>query len=142
MINCPLCTLVEKKILVKSRLYSIVLLEDKNYPGYLQLITNSHVKEMSDLVLEDAMLIYSTLFKLEKVLRKIFTPDKINIASFGNIVPHLHWHIIPRFLPDLHFPNSIWGEIQNPNYIPPQELINLEKNLISYFKNVFKEEKV
>ena len=46
----------------------------------------------------------------EKVLRDLLNPDKINIASLGNMTPHLHWHIIPRYRNDSHFPNSIWGE--------------------------------
>ena len=41
-------------------------------------------------------------------------PHKINLASFGNLTPHLHWHVIPRFEDDPHFPNSIWGERQRP----------------------------
>jgi diadenosine tetraphosphate (Ap4A) HIT family hydrolase len=47
---------------------------------------------------------------VEKTLRTLLNPIKVNIASFGNVVPHLHWHIIPRFEGDPHYPNPIWGE--------------------------------
>jgi diadenosine tetraphosphate (Ap4A) HIT family hydrolase len=40
----------------------------------------------------------------------VLHPDKINLASFGNVVPHLHWHVIPRFEDDAHFPAPIWGK--------------------------------
>ncbi len=50
------------------------------------------------------------IVQTEKVLRDLLNPDKINIASLGNMTPHLHWHIIPRYRNDSHFPNSIWGE--------------------------------
>ena len=50
------------------------------------------------------------VFATEAALRQLMTPDKINLASFGNMVPHLHWHIVPRFAGDRHFPNPIWGE--------------------------------
>jgi len=50
------------------------------------------------------------VFKVEEVLRKIFNPEKINLASLGNKTPHIHWHVIPRFKEDPHFPNSHWGE--------------------------------
>jgi len=50
------------------------------------------------------------VFAAEAALRRVTQPDKINLASFGNMVPHLHWHVIPRYAGDRHFPNSIWGE--------------------------------
>jgi len=42
-------------------------------------------------------------------LRNVLKPHKINLAEFGNMTPHLHWHVIARNLDDAHFPNSIWG---------------------------------
>jgi diadenosine tetraphosphate (Ap4A) HIT family hydrolase len=50
-----------------------------------------------------------TVFAVEMALREIFNPDKINLASLGNKTPHIHWHVIPRFENDKHFPNSHWG---------------------------------
>jgi len=51
-----------------------------------------------------------TVFAVELAIRETFNPDKINLASLGNKTPHLHWHVIPRFEHDRHFPNSHWGE--------------------------------
>jgi diadenosine tetraphosphate (Ap4A) HIT family hydrolase len=50
------------------------------------------------------------VFKVEEILKVIFKPEKINLASLGNKTPHIHWHVIPRFKEDPHFPNSYWGE--------------------------------
>jgi diadenosine tetraphosphate (Ap4A) HIT family hydrolase len=49
---------------------------------------------------------------VEVALRECFRPEKINLASFGNVVPHLHWHLIPRYLDDRHFPQPVWGQAQ------------------------------
>jgi len=49
------------------------------------------------------------VFAVESAVREVFTPDKVNLAAFGNMAPHLHWHIIPRFMQDAHFPNPVWG---------------------------------
>jgi len=35
-------------------------------------------------------------------------PHKVNLASLGNVVPHVHWHVIPRFLDDRHYPDPVW----------------------------------
>jgi diadenosine tetraphosphate (Ap4A) HIT family hydrolase len=47
---------------------------------------------------------------VEEILKVIFKPEKINLASLGNKTPHIHWHVVPRFKEDAHFPNSHWGE--------------------------------
>ena len=51
------------------------------------------------------------VFAVESAIREVIHPDKINLASLGNKTPHLHWHIIPRFENDKHFPNSHWGDV-------------------------------
>jgi diadenosine tetraphosphate (Ap4A) HIT family hydrolase len=52
------------------------------------------------------------VFAVESVVRRLFAPDKINLASFGNMVPHVHWHIIPRWQDDRHFPEPVWGSVR------------------------------
>jgi diadenosine tetraphosphate (Ap4A) HIT family hydrolase len=50
-------------------------------------------------------------------------PDKINLASLGNVVPHLHWHVIPRFVDDPHFPNPVWGvKVRETPRVAPLDL--------------------
>jgi len=51
----------------------------------------------------------ATVLAVERVLREQLKPDKINLASLGNVVPHLHWHVIPRWTDDSHFPDPIWA---------------------------------
>ncbi len=49
---------------------------------------------------------------IEQALRATLAPTKINLASFGNMVAHLHWHVIARFDWDSHFPQPVWGTVQ------------------------------
>ena len=49
---------------------------------------------------------------IEQVLLERLLPAKINLASLGNMVPHLHWHVVARFDWDSHFPQPIWGPRQ------------------------------
>ena len=51
----------------------------------------------------------TVVWAVEAVLRQALEPAKINLASLGNQVPHLHWHIIPRFSDDAHFPDAVWA---------------------------------
>ena len=64
---------------------------------------------MSDLASADRRHLMALVFATESALRVLYRPHKINLASFGNLVPHLHWHVIPRYPDDPHFPASIWA---------------------------------
>jgi diadenosine tetraphosphate (Ap4A) HIT family hydrolase len=87
-----------------------VLLNDANYPAYCRVELIAHIKEMTDLAPHDRARMMKVVFSVETAMREIIQPDKINLASLGNKTPHLHWHVIPRFADDKHFPNSHWGE--------------------------------
>ena len=97
----------------------VVLLHDANYPAYCRVELLAHVKEMTDLAPNERARMMKTVFAVETAIREVIRPDKINLASLGNKTPHLHWHIIPRFADDKHFPNSHWAAstnnaLQNP----------------------------
>lgn len=64
---------------------------------------------MTDLVASDQQYLMQVVMAVEAALRALLQPEKINLASLGNQVPHLHWHIIPRFADDPHFPDPIWS---------------------------------
>lgn len=89
-----------------------MLVDDEHYPGFCRIIWQEHVKEVTDLPELDRMLLMDVLWQVELVVREVMRPDKINLASFGNLVPHLHWHVIPRYADDTHFPQPIWGQAQ------------------------------
>lgn len=135
MENCYFCQNSGGEVLFANSLLRIVLVSDKDYPGYLRIIANQHLKELTDLNDSDNLQLYQAVLKCEKIIRKIFKADKVNLASFGNITPHVHWHIIPRFYNDKHFPNPIWGEITNPDYQLSNHRQQLNLSLIEEFKS-------
>jgi diadenosine tetraphosphate (Ap4A) HIT family hydrolase len=138
-IECVLCCdFADEIVLVKQPLYRIIWVrDDPGYVGYLRLILNQHVKEMTDLDDDTANLLLRVMLRLERYIRHYLSPDKINLASLGNQVPHLHWHIIPRYFGDKHYPNPIWGAVTHPNYTPRLELLSLENELIEVIKLEF-----
>src|SRR5215467_7555048 len=92
----------------------VVLVDEPGYPGFCRVIWQAHVKEMTDLAEADRSHVMRVVLDVEKALRKLLRPDKVNLASLGNAVPHLHWHVIPRYRDDSHFPNPIWGMTVRP----------------------------
>jgi diadenosine tetraphosphate (Ap4A) HIT family hydrolase len=77
---------------------------------------------MTDLPGADQQALMRVVFAAEAALREVMAPAKVNLASLGNVVPHLHWHVIPRFTDDPHFPNPVWGaKLRNaPHAVPPR----------------------
>jgi diadenosine tetraphosphate (Ap4A) HIT family hydrolase len=110
--TCELCDHPGGELLWQNDLGRVVLVDDPQYPGFCRVILNRHVEEMTDLSASERLQIMTMVFAVESTIRLVVQPDKINLASLGNVVPHLHWHIIPRFENDRHFPNSIWGEVK------------------------------
>lgn len=108
--TCRLCQLDRRKVIWRSRHCRVIIVDDADYPGYCRLIWNSHVKELTDLTTAQRAHCMRVVFAIEQAVRQVFNPDKVNLASFGNMVPHLHWHIIPRFSGDAHFPDPVWAK--------------------------------
>jgi diadenosine tetraphosphate (Ap4A) HIT family hydrolase len=67
---------------------------------------------MSDLAAADQQRLMQTVFAVERAQRAVLAPAKVNLASLGNVTPHVHWHVIPRFADDSHFPQPVWGPRQ------------------------------
>ena len=107
--ECVFCHSVGGELLWQNDLCRIVLVDDPNYVGFCRVILNKHVKEMTDLSETERLNIMQITFAVEQVLRDVLQPTKINLASLGNKTPHIHWHVIPRFENDVHFPETIWS---------------------------------
>ena len=107
---CELCAQTGGRLLWRDAACRVVLVADPAYPGYCRVIWNAHVREMTNLAAAERRHCMHVVFAVEQVLRAALDPHKINLASLGNLTPHLHWHVIPRYENDPHFPNSIWGE--------------------------------
>ena len=108
MTGCELCNLAVAPVYRNDKL-SVILVDDPAYPGFCRVIWNEHVKEMSDLAPADRMQLNDAVWHVELALRDVMAPGKVNVASLGNMTPHLHWHVIPRFADDAHFPNAVWA---------------------------------
>jgi len=107
--GCELCALDVPKV-VENDKFAVILVDDANYPGFARVIWKDHVREMSDLADEDRLLVNDAVWKLEQAVREVMQPLKVNVASLGNVVPHLHWHVIPRHADDAHFPAPVWAQ--------------------------------
>ena len=85
---------------------------EKSEVPWFKIFTQTPYKEMSEVPAEIKFEIYDILDIIEKEMIAYYNPKKINIASFGNHMPHVHWHIMARFEKDSYFPEPMWGTKQ------------------------------
>ena len=113
MANCVLCKddlrPEEGELIWRGDDCRVILVNDPDLPGFCRVIWNRHIAEMSDLTYGEREHVMSLVFVVEEAVRHIMHPDKVNLAALGNMVPHIHWHIIPRYQDDAFFPGSAWS---------------------------------
>ena len=133
--TCPLCRTQNENILWQDATLRVILAGDPDYPGFCRVILNRHVKEMTDLPAAERLHLMRTVFAVETALRELLHPEKVNLASLGNQVPHLHWHVIPRFADDKHFPDPVWAAALRAGHAHPVDAARLRQAVTRYLAN-------
>ncbi|TMP02635.1 HIT family protein [Pseudoalteromonas sp. S3178] len=109
-------------------LCKVLLLNDSQYPWFVLVPRQANLKEIIDLSEDDQIVYLKESAKLSKLLMDVFSPDKLNVAALGNVVPQLHIHHIARFTTDAAWPAPIWGKHPAVPYTEPQ-IAELKKAL-------------
>lgn len=91
------------------KLCQVRIIDNSNYPWFILIPMKNNITEITDLNDSDYELFNYEVRKIAKFLQKEFAPDKLNIATIGNIVSQLHMHVIARFKDDKLFPKPVWG---------------------------------
>lgn len=113
--DCAYCRDVGGILLWQNVNCRVVLVSPSPFLGWCRVIWNDHRREMTDLTADARSEAMSVTFAVEAALRSLLKPDKINLASLGTGLPHLHWHVIPRFFDDSHYPEPIWASAVRPS---------------------------
>jgi len=109
---CPLCDTDGGLLVFRNQTLRIIQASEAGFPAFYRVVWNQHVTEFSGLAVDEREICMAAVMVVEQVLRSELQPDKINLAALGNLVPHLHWHVIARFGWDSHFPASVWSGAQ------------------------------
>ena len=110
--GCPLCDADGGLLVVRLPVCRVIRADDPGFPALYRVVLNDHVAEWSDVSDADQADVMRVVNTVERVMREQLHPTKINLAALGNVVPHVHWHLIARFDWDSHFPAPIWAQPQ------------------------------
>ena len=111
---CPLCTVDGGVLVFGNAQLRVIQADEPGFPAFYRVIWNRHVAEFSDLTADERAVCMDAVATVEQVLRAELQPCKINLATLGNVVPHLHWHVVARFDWDSHYPAPIWSAATRP----------------------------
>ncbi len=127
MLSCELCQAGAGEMIWRDADWRLVRVDDVAFPGFYRLISNHHVAEFSQLSPDARQRCVALLAWVETLVIRHLRPTKMNLASLGNVVPHLHWHVVARFDWDSHYPSPIWAAAQRPP--PPEALLRIRSHL-------------
>ena len=113
--TCPLCAEDGGALVWRGERLRVIRAQEAGFPAFYRVVWNAHVAEFSDLAAVDRVHCMEAVALVEQALRQHLSPTKVNIAALGNMVPHLHWHVIARFDWDSHFPAPVWAAAQRPS---------------------------
>lgn len=122
--GCPMCRKWEEdadlRIAELDYCY-VVLNRDQFFTGYCFVLAKAHVTELFHLNVEIRQGIIEEVNRVAAALARVFNPTKINYELLGNMVPHMHWHLVPRFNNDPLWPKPIWSEPHVDKFLTPKE---------------------
>ena len=108
--GCPLCETDGGLLVWAGPQFRVIRTQEApGFPAFYRVVWTAHAAEFSDLSDDDRVVCMEAVALVERVLRSQLRPDKINLAALGNMVPHLHWHVVARFEGDSHFPAPLWA---------------------------------
>ena len=107
--GCELCAQIGGELIWQNEQVRVILVNDPLFTGFTRVIWQEHAAEMTDLTPEQRSQLMRTVCLVEQIQRDVLKPTKVNLASLGNMVAHVHWHVIPRFEDDACFPNPVWA---------------------------------
>jgi diadenosine tetraphosphate (Ap4A) HIT family hydrolase len=110
--GCPLCEQAGGRVVLQTPRWRLVHASEPGFPAFYRLVWQEHVKEFSQLPAADRAACLEVLVAVEQAMLRHLQPDKVNLATLGNAVPHLHWHVVARFAWDTHFPGAVWAAPQ------------------------------
>ncbi len=124
---CSLCDSDGGALVYRAGRFRVVRADEAGFAAFYRVIWNAHAAEFSDLAAADRQLCMDAVVAVEQALREQLQPTKVNVASLGNMVPHVHWHVIARFDWDSHFPSPVWAAAQRESPAGPNEAVVLQR---------------
>jgi diadenosine tetraphosphate (Ap4A) HIT family hydrolase len=120
----------EWQMVVALSASTLYLSNNQTYRGHCLLILDlKHATRPDQLSADEWAAFSSDLHRASSAITQTVKPDHINVAALGNLVPHLHWHIVPRYRSDPRWGGPIWSADMPDTRLTAAEQRELIKDL-------------
>ena len=116
----------DSELVTELLLCSVRLINDANYPWLILIPQVADISDVIDLSDAQQQTLWQESALVSRALKHLFTPDKLNVAALGNMVPQLHLHHIVRFQNDVSWPKPIWGQVPSKAYTEQQRVKQID----------------
>ena len=96
-------------LVIDLQLSQVRLVNNANFPWVIIVPRLKSIVEITDLTNEQYHRLNIEVLFVAKAMQRVFEPDKLNIATIGNKVRQLHYHVVARYKNDMCFPDPVWG---------------------------------
>ncbi|MFH7566304.1 HIT domain-containing protein [Oceanimonas smirnovii] len=90
----------------------VLLAKDGRYPWLILVPRYAELREIHHLSEADQQQLMRESCALAQLMEQSLSPDKLNVAALGNMVPQLHLHHVARFTTDDAWPGPVWGRFE------------------------------
>lgn len=101
---CPACARLARAragddplCITRLRVSYVLLHKHQAYPGWCSLFVDEHAEHLDAMPRERQRALWEDVMDVADAIRAAFAPRRLNYENLGNVVPHVHWHIIPRY---------------------------------------------
>ncbi|HVV67493.1 MAG TPA: HIT family protein [Gammaproteobacteria bacterium] len=96
---------------------SVYLHKDQFFPGWTVLVFKRHATELFQLTHAERNQLMDEVSRVAQALTQVFSALKVNYALLGNLLPHIHWHVIPRLAQDPAPRESVFSVSHEPLHL-------------------------
>jgi len=131
MADCPLCADPSKgmTLIADGAITRAYLQPSASFRGYCILVLKRHAVELDDLSAEERTALIEDIARVAHAIRAVCRPAKINYEILGNVVPHVHVHIIPRYTTDPTWDRAAWFALPDADSLPEDEYLRLAQEV-------------
>lgn len=110
--------------------FPLYLNRNQTHRGRVILACNHHVATVAELTPQEATSFFAAVHRVTRALTKVYHPDQVNIGMYGDMVTHVHCHIVPKYKGDTDW-NSVFQMSPQPPVCLDAEQIDLAAKAIA-----------
>lgn len=131
MADCPLCQDPSKgcELIADLSITHAYLQRSASFRGYCILVLKRHAVEIDELSPEERSALVEDIARVGHAIRAVCMPTKLNYEILGNVVPHTHVHIIPRYTTDPTWDRAAWFALPDEKSLPEEEYSALAEEI-------------